>query len=251
MNIVNIQIMFCLPSGLYQQSTGRCFLSLKAKSFDGQDFCFLLSKLFKPFFPHALYCLSRNAGELAMEWLIGTGIAVVAVGAYGFMSHNRLVALDERCMTAFADIDVLLKHRHSVIPGLVESVKAFVSHERELMLAVIQARADAIKAMTPELKLKAEKNVTQTVNALISACDRNPELKASDHFREFRADLKDVENRITASRRFYNLAVDEFNATLPQFPGSLTSRLARVTRRQHFDLGVERVLLDEPAMIKF
>ncbi|MGL4404487.1 MAG: LemA family protein [Notoacmeibacter sp.] len=186
-----------------------------------------------------------------MEYLIGAGVLVAGVSLFAIKSHNRLMALDERCNTAFADIDVLLKHRHSLIPGLVESVKAYVSHERELMLAVIAARAEAIKAMTPELKLKAEKNVTQTVNALISACDRNPELKASDHFREFRADLKDVENRVTASRRFYNLAVDEFNATVRQFPGSVIGAASRLARRQHFDLGTERVLLDEAVAFKF
>lgn len=186
-----------------------------------------------------------------MEYLIGAGALLAGVAFLAVKSHNRLMALDERCNTAFADIDVLLKHRHSIIPGLVESVKAFVNHERELMLAVIQARAEAIKAMTPELKLKAERNVTQTVNALISACDRNPELKASEHFREFRADLKDVENRVTGSRRFYNLAVDEYNATVRQFPGSLIGGFARLGRRQHFDLGTERVLLDEAVAFKF
>jgi LemA protein len=186
-----------------------------------------------------------------MEYLIGVGVLIASVSFFAVHSHNRLMALDERCNTAFADIDVLLKHRHSIIPGLVESVKAYVGHERELMLAVIQARSEAIKVMTPELKLKAERNVTQTVNALISACDRSPELKASEHFHEFRADLKDVENRVTASRRYYNLAVDEFNATFRQFPGSLIGGVSRLGRRQHFDLGTERVLLDEAVAFKF
>jgi LemA protein len=94
--------------------------------------------------------------------------------------------------------------------------------------------------------------VTQTVNALISACDRNPELKASFHFKEFRDDLKDVENRVTASRRFYNLAVDEFNATLRQFPGNLTSKLSGLNRRPHFDLGTDtRARLDEAVAVAF
>jgi LemA protein len=186
-----------------------------------------------------------------MEWMIAGGIAVAGTFGLIMMNHNRLVALDERCNTAFADIDVLLKHRHAVIPGLVEAVKGYVGHERDLLMAVITARTQAMKAVTPELKLRAEKNVTQTVNSLIAACDRLPDLRASEHFREFRGDLKEVEERVTASRRFYNLAVDEYNATLRQFPGSFVSRYARLARRQHFDIGAERALLDEAVAIKF
>ncbi|MGL5361854.1 MAG: LemA family protein [Bosea sp. (in: a-proteobacteria)] len=189
---------------------------------------------------------AANAGVIAG----GTAISVVGIMAWA--SHNRLAALDERCTTAFADIDVLLKHRHAVIPGLIESVKAFIKHERELLTAVLEARTEAIKAMTPELKLKAERHVTQTVNALISACDRNPDFQASQHFREFRDDLKDIENRVTASRRFYNLAVDEFNATLRQFPGNLVSKLGGLQRRPHFDLGSDsRARLDEAVAVAF
>lgn len=185
------------------------------------------------------------------EMMLAGGFAASIAALMAWSSHNRLVALDERCTTAFADIDVLLKHRHAVIPGLIESVRAFVRHERDLLTAVIEARAEAVKAMTPELKLKAERNVTQTVNALIAACDRNPDLKASGHFKEFRDDLKDVENRVTASRRFYNLAVDEFNATLRQFPGNMVAGLGGLSRRQHFDLGTDRARLDEAVAVSF
>jgi LemA protein len=177
---------------------------------------------------------------------------LVAVPAYiAFATHNRLVALDQRCDTAFGDIDVHLKHRHNLIPPLVETVRGFAKHESDILLGVTQARAEALQAATPEVRLKAEKNLTQNINALIGMAERYPELKASTHFGDLRRELVDAENRITASRRFYNLAVEEFDTTLRQFPGSTIGRLLKMNVRMPFDLGIERVLIDEPLTIKF
>jgi LemA protein len=177
---------------------------------------------------------------------------LVAVPTFiALATHNRLVALDQRCDTAFGDIDVHLKHRHNLIPPLVETVRGFTKHESDILLGVTQARADALQAATPEVRLKAEKNLTQNINALIGMAERYPELKASTHFSELRRELVDAENRITASRRFYNLAVEEFDTTLRQFPGSTIGRLLKMNTRMPFDLGIERVLIDEPLAIKF
>jgi LemA protein len=179
-------------------------------------------------------------------------VLLIAVPAYiAFRTHNRLVALDQRCDTAFGDIDVHLKHRHNLIPPLVETVRAFTKHENDVLLGVTEARAAALQATTPEMQLSAEKNLTQNINALIGMAERYPELKASTHFSELRRELVDAENRITASRRFYNLAVEEYATTLRQFPGSYIGRLSKMNVRMPFDLGVERVLIDEPLAIKF
>ena len=179
-------------------------------------------------------------------------VLLIAVPAYiAFRTHNRLVALDQRCDTAFGDIDVHLKHRHNLIPPLVETVRGFVKHESDILLGVTQARAEALQAATPEMQLSAEKNLTQNINALIGMAERYPELKASSHFCELRRELVDAENRITASRRFYNLAVEEYGTTLRQFPGSYIGRLFKMNVRMPFDLGIERVLIDEPLAFKF
>jgi LemA protein len=179
-------------------------------------------------------------------------VLLITVPAFiGFRTHNRLVALDQRCDTAFGDIDVHLKHRHNLIPPLVETVRGFVKHESDVLLGVTQARAEALRAASPEMRLSAEKKVTQNINALIGMAERYPELKASTHFGELRRELIDAENRITASRRFYNLAVEEYATTLRQFPGSTIGRLFKMDVRTPFDLGVERVLIDEPLAFKF
>lgn len=185
--------------------------------------------------------------------LILAGIAS-AVGLALFVvwkSHNRLMALDARCDTAYSDIDVQLKHRHNLIPGLVETVRAHAVHERDLLLGIIEARADALAAATPEMKLKAEKNLTQNITSLLAVADRFPDLKASADFRELRQELTDCENRITASRRFHNLTVEEYNVSLRQFPGSLIGGYRRLSTRRPFDLGIERMIFDEPVAVKF
>ena len=178
-------------------------------------------------------------------------VLLIAVPAYiAFATHNRLVALDQRCETAFGDVDVHLKHRHNLIPPLVETVRGFARHENDILLGVTQARAAALQAASPEMQLTAEKNLTQNINALIGMAERYPELKASTHFGDLRRELVDAENRITASRRFYNLAVEEYDTTLRQFPGSTVGRLFKMNMRMRFDLGIERVLIDEPLAFK-
>lgn len=184
--------------------------------------------------------------------LVGLVVLIVASPILIFLIfHNRVVALDARCDTAFADIDVHLKHRHSLIPGLVETVRGFATHEREVLTRVTEARASAMRAASPDLKLNAEVQLGQSVNSIFNVAEKYPELAASAHFRGLRDELADVENRITASRRFHNLATEEYNATLRQFPGNLVAATRRMTTRQPFDLGIERVLLDEPVAIKF
>jgi LemA protein len=177
---------------------------------------------------------------------------LIAVPAFiAFTTHNRLVALDQRCDTAFGDIDVHLKHRHNLIPPLVETVRGFTKHENDILQGITTARAQALQAASPEMRLSAEQNLTQNINALIGMAEHYPELKASTHFSELRRELIDVENRVTASRRFYNLAVEEYGITLRQFPGSTIGRMFRMNMRTRFDLGIERVLIDEPLAIKF
>ena len=188
---------------------------------------------------------------LVLICLAALALLIAMLAYIAFATHNRLVALDQRCETAFGDIDVHLKHRHNLIPPLVETVRGFVKHESDILLGVTQARAAALQAATPDMQLTAEKNLTQNINALIGMAERYPELKASTHFADLRSDLVDAENRITASRRFYNLAVEEYDTTLRQFPGSYIGRLSRMNVRMRFDLGIERVLIDEPLAIKF
>ena len=168
-----------------------------------------------------------------------------------WLFYNRLAALDERCETALADIDALLKHRHDLIPGLVESVRAFAGHESAVLTEVTRARASALQATRTDMRLEAETQLGQSINSLLSVVENYPELQAGGHFRELRVELTDTHNRITAARRFYNLAVNEFNSTLRQFPANLVAAVTRLARRKAFDIGAQREALDAPITMKF
>lgn len=182
-------------------------------------------------------------------------VAIVAVLILAaliiWLFYNRLAALDERCETALADIDALLKHRHDLIPGLVETVRAFAGHETTVLTEVTRARASALQATRTDMRLEAETQLGQSINSLLSVVENYPELQAGGHFRELRVELTDTHNRITAARRFYNLAVNEFNSTLRQFPANLVAAVTRLARRKAFDIGAQREALDTPITMKF
>lgn len=168
-----------------------------------------------------------------------------------WLFYNRLAALDERCETALADVDALLKHRHDLIPGLVESVRGFAGHESAVLTEVTRARASALQATRTDMRLEAETQLGQSINSLLSVVENYPELQAGGHFRELRVELTNTHNRSTAARRFYNLAVNEFNSTLRQFPANLVAAVTRLARRKAFDIGAQREALDAPITMKF
>ena len=184
---------------------------------------------------------------LLLGIIVAVGIAVYLIIAV----HNRLMALDARCDTAFSDIDAHLKHRQTLIPGLVETVRGFAGHERDLLNKVTAARSAALAASAPDSKLDSEGLLSKTIVSLMSVAERYPELKASAHFNELRAEFVATENRITAARRFYNLAIEEYNATLRQFPGNLVGGFKNLMTRRPFDLGIERSLIDDAVAFKF
>jgi LemA protein len=190
------------------------------------------------------------AGLLTILVLVAGAVVLVPL-LLAYNGYNRIMALDGRCETAFADIDVHLKHRHNLIPGLVETVRGFAKHESKAIERVSSARAAALKAASPEMRLEAEQQLGQSINAVLNIAESYPDLKASSHFRELSLQLADAENRVTASRRFYNLAVEEYNIAIRQFPGSRIAHYRRLSARRPYDLGIERVILDEPVAIRF
>ncbi len=190
-----------------------------------------------------------------MEFLLyGTVGAFGVAGLFGykmFATYNRLMALDERCNTAYADIDVLMKHRHTLLPGLLDTVKGYLKHETDILDKLLTAREAALKATKQNIKLEAEAKLSKTIMSVINAGDSNPELKASSHFQQFKNELVDIENRVTASRRFFNVTVEEFNSTVRQFPANVIAAKTNVGKREHFNLGAERMLMDDAVKVDF
>ena len=177
-------------------------------------------------------------------------IAACLVVFYIQSKHKLLGELDERCDAAFADIDAILSERHALIPNLVETVKAFAGHEQKVLTEVIEARARATST-TGGHRLDAESQVGQALANVWAITENYPDLASSQHFRELRSEMTRVEERITASRKFYNLSVEEKNGVSRSFPGSFIAKFAKLQPHEKFSLGEQRAALAEPLRVSF
>ena len=182
-------------------------------------------------------------------WII-LGVIVVAV-LWIITIYNGLVAMRQRTNQAFADIDVQLKQRHDLIPNLVETVKGYAAHESGTLEAVVKARQAAVAAPTVEQKVAAENMLTGALRQLFALSENYPNLKANANFQQLQSDLSDIENKLAASRRFFNNAVQEYNTGIQQFPAALFAASFGFTPREFFDVGGDRAQLEQAPSVKF
>ena len=184
-------------------------------------------------------------GLIVLLLIIGAAILLLA-GTY-----NRLVGLRQRANQAFADIDVQLQQRHDLIPNLVETVKGYATHESGTLEAVTAARAAAAGATTVEGKVQAENVLSGALRQLFAVAEAYPDLKANTNFLKLQDELADVENKLSAARRFFNNAVAEFNAAIQQFPAVLIAGAAGFKEREFFDVGADRASVAAAPQVKF
>src|SRR5580765_8286684 len=138
-------------------------------------------------------------------WIVLGVIAVVVIGA--IMIYNGLVAMRQRVNQSFADIDVQLRQRHDLIPNLVETVKGYAAHERGTLVDVVKARNAAVTATGTGDKVAAENMLSGALGKLFALAEAYPDLKANANFQQLQAELSDIENKLAASRRFFNNSV--------------------------------------------
>jgi LemA protein len=183
-------------------------------------------------------------------WIVLGVIVVIAL--WIVTVYNGLVAMRQRVGQAFADIDVQLKQRHDLIPNLVETVKGYAAHERGTLEAVTQARNTAMAAQGPAQQAAAENMLSGALRQLFALSEAYPDLKANTNFQQLQAELTDIENKLAASRRFFNNAVQEYNTGIQQFPAALFAGIFGFGPREFFDVGVEeRKALDQAPQVKF
>ena len=178
-------------------------------------------------------------------------IAAALVVAFLLFTYNRLVALRQAYKAAFADIDVQLKQRHDLVPNLVETVKGYAAHERGTLDDVIKARNSAMSAQGPAQVSAAETQLTGALGRLIALSEAYPDLKANANFQQLASELSDLENKIAASRRFFNNAVQEYNTGIQQMPAALFAGMFGFTRKDFFDLGTSRAEVEAAPSVKF
>lgn len=159
-------------------------------------------------------------------------IVVLAVAIIGI--YNGLIKLKNRVDEAWSDIDVQLKRRYDLIPNLVNTVKGYATHEKELFEKVTAARTAAMGAGTPAQKEQAENMLSGTLKSLFAVAENYPDLKANQNFLELQRELTDTEDKIQAARRFYNGNVRDFNTKIQVFPTNIFAGMLNFTKREFF-----------------
>jgi len=162
-------------------------------------------------------------------------IVVAVIVLWFILTYNRLVVLKNRAKEAWSDIDVQLKRRYNLIPNLVETVKGYAVHERELFENVTRARAQAMQAQSIKEKGEAENALSSTLKSLFAVAEGYPDLKASANFLELQRELRDAEDKIQAARRFYNTNVRDLNIRIESFPVNLISGLLGFKKMDFFE----------------
>jgi len=183
-------------------------------------------------------------------WIILGLIALIVV--YLIFLYNRLVALRQTVNQSWSDISVQLKQRHDLVPNLVETVKGYATHEKSTLEAVVAARNAAVAAQGPAAQAQAENMLTGALRQLFALAEAYPDLKANQNFLQLQSELADLENKIAASRRFFNNAVQEYNTAIEQFPAVLIARNMGFQSREFFELDeAERAAVSTPPQVKF
>lgn len=164
-------------------------------------------------------------------------IAVLALWAVAI--YNSLIKLKNRVDEAWSDIDVQLKRRYDLIPNLINTVKGYAAHEKELFEKVTEARTQAMGAQNPADKEKAENMLSGTLKSLFAVAENYPDLKANQNFLELQRELTDTEDKIQASRRFYNGNVRDFNTKIEVFPNNIFAGMLHFVKRDFFQANNE------------
>jgi len=181
-----------------------------------------------------------------MGWVI-LGILII-VGLYLIVLYNRLITFRNRVENAWAQVDVQLRRRYDLIPNLVETVKGYAAHEREVFENVARARQAAISAQSPGEKGAAEGQLTQALRQLFAVAEAYPTLRASENFQNLQEQLAQTENKIAYARQFYNDTVFRYNTTIEKFPANLFARSLGFAKKEYFEVEREG---REPVRVQF
>ena len=180
-------------------------------------------------------------------WILIILIAVIFVIAIGI--YNALVNLRNRCDNSWAQVDVQLRRRYDLIPNLVETVKGYAKHEREVFEKVTEARSKAINAGTVKEQGQAENMLTGTLKSLFAVVENYPELKANQNFLMLQEELAGTEGKIAYARQFYNDTVMKFSVKQQVFPSNIIANMFNFKENEYFE--IEEPEARGPVEVKF
>lgn len=170
--------------------------------------------------------------------IVGGILAIIII--WIIASYNGFVKLKNSIEEAFSTMDVYLKKRYDLIPNLVETVKGYAKHESETLEKVIQARNIAAGAKNIEDKVAGENMLTGMLKSLFAVAEAYPDLKANTNFMDLQDELKDIEDEIANSRKYYNAVVKAYNTKREIFPSVIIAGLFRFTKKPLFEVGSEQ-----------
>ena len=178
-------------------------------------------------------------------------IAILVFIVLSFIGiYNSLIRRRNQVDEAWSDIDVQLKRRYDLIPNVVETVKGYAAHEKEVLENVTRARTAAIGAKGADDKAKAEDMLSGTLKTLFAVAENYPQLKANENFLDLQRELADTENKIQAARRFYSGNVRDYDTAIQTFPSSIIAGMFGFTKREFFGLE-EGSAAREPVKVQF
>lgn len=183
-------------------------------------------------------------------WIVLAVVAAIVL--WLIMTYNSLISTRNQVDEGWSDIDVQLKRRHDLIPNLVETVKGYATHEEAVFTQVTEARANAMNAQasgSPEAVQQSENMLAGTLKTLFAVAENYPQLKADSNFAKLQDELTDTENKIQASRRFYNGVVRDFNTKIQVFPTNIMAGMFHFTKREFFE--IENKAERENVAVKF
>lgn len=184
--------------------------------------------------------------------LIAIVVVVVLVGLFFWATYNGLVKFNVRVDEAWSDITVQLKRRADLIPNLVESVKGYAAHEKEVFENVTKARAEVLSATEkgPKETAKAETQFEGALKSLFAVAEAYPQLRANENFLQLQNELVDTEDKIQASRRFYNGGVRDLNTKVKMFPANMIAGMLGFKEREFFEVD-DMASVEKPVEVKF
>jgi LemA protein len=177
-------------------------------------------------------------------------LILVIIGIYLWSTYNSLVTLNVRVDEAWSDITVQLKRRADLIPNLIETVKGYAAHERGVFESVTKARAETLSAQGPAEASVAENHMQSALKSIFAVAEAYPQLQASQNFLQLQGELVDTEDKIQASRRFYNGGVRELNTKIKIFPNNIFAKSLGFTAREFFEVA-DSAAIAEPPRVQF
>jgi len=164
-------------------------------------------------------------------------VIIVVLALWNVAIYNGLVKLKIRCEEAWSDIDVQLKRRYDLIPNIVETVKGYAKHEKEVFTKVTEARTAAMSNSGPaDSQAKTENMLSGALKSLFAVAENYPALKANENFLHLQAELSEIEEKIQASRRFYNGNVRDYNTKIAVFPNNILAGMFNFKKKEFFEI---------------